>query len=198
MELKEYIQIFRKNIKIFLGAILVTLFLGVNFYFAIPDDYKTYLNVDVTRSGKKSGRVYQDDNSEFSRLQADEKFADTVVRWLDSGRFQGDISYESEVETDLKLKARRLSSQMIEVSYVTDSVDQSKKVANAVVGAVNEKSKKLNGEQKISHWFKVVADEPYVVKNKINFYKLFAISLSLGVFVGFWAVLLRHYFRKGK
>ncbi|MDH4330081.1 MAG: Wzz/FepE/Etk N-terminal domain-containing protein [Candidatus Moranbacteria bacterium] len=198
MELKEYIQIFKKNIKIFIGTILVTLLLGVNFYFLLPDNYKTYLNVDVTRAGKRSGSVYRDDNDEFYRLQADERFADTIVKWLDSGRFKNDISSNSGVKGDLKIESKRLSSQLIEVTYVTNSMDESQKIADSIVDIVNQKTERLNEDQKISNWFKIVSDEPYIAKNKINFYKMLAISLSLGVFLGFWVVFVFHYFRKNK
>lgn len=198
MELKEYIQIFRKNIKVFFGTIIIVLLLGVGLYFFLPDNHKTHLSIDVTRAGKRVGAVYQEQNDEFYRLQADERFADTVVRWLGSPRFQSDIALESGIDEGLNLKAKRLSSQMIEVTYVTESASQSQKVADLILDAVNEKSKKLNEDQKISNWFKVVADEPYISKNKINFYKMLGISLSLGIFFGFWMVFVFHYFKKDK
>lgn len=194
MELKWYIEIFRKYWKRFATTVLIVFVIGFGIYAAMPNNYKVTFDLNVTRTGKEITGDYQYDS--FYRLQADERFADTVVRWLGTSRIQQNILDESTSEGGLRLKARRLSSQMIEVSFVTNKPDDAQKVATAILNNVNELSMRLNQEQKLRSWFKVVGNEPFVEENKIGFLKLFLICVAVGIFLGFWVVFITHYFRK--
>lgn len=200
MELREYVKIFQEQIWVFFGTVAIFVFAGISTHLILPDDYRSYLNLNVTRAGGYGSLAHVNayEYDEFYRLQADERFADTVVRWIGSMRFQHDVLRESGAKNNLQLKAKRLSSQMIEVSYVTTQADQSKKVSKVIVDEINKKSKELNKDQKIRSWFKVVDDEPFVEKNKIEFWKMISICVSLGLFLGVWMVFIFHYFKKQK
>ncbi|MFC1608874.1 hypothetical protein ACFL2R_00715 [Patescibacteria group bacterium] len=194
MELREYVEIFRKNLKYFFITVLLVFVVGFGIYAAMPNNYKATLDLNVTRTGREITGAYRYDS--FYRLQADERFADTVVRWLGSERVKMDVRDHAKVATDLNLKAKRLSSQMIEVTFVVPAISDAEKVASSVSQFVNNNAKELNKYQKERSWFRVISSDPYVSGNKINFLKLVAVCLSISIFLGFWTVFAVHYFRK--
>lgn len=194
MELREYIKIFKDNYKIFLSVVGLILAVGVGINLLIRDKYKVELNLNVTRTG------YQKDTSdyrydEFYRLQADERFADTLVRWLSSEVIKNDISKEASGISFYKLKAERLSSQMIRVSFVIHDKHQVEKITQAIDDVLNKNIAELNLEQKNPQWFKVLVSYPIINDYKISLIKLITILLVGGIFLGFWTVLIRHYLK---
>lgn len=194
MELKEYILIFKNNFKFFLLVLVAVIIIGVATQEIFPTRYKVEVNLDITRSGQQTETSdYRYD--EFYRLQADERFADTVVRWIGSGRIQEDILTESGKTEFSRLKAMRLSSQLIKVTFfVSDSRDSSK-VTESISDVLNSKTRELNKDQKNPNWFKIIVSKPVVNEYKIPIVKLMLIMIILGVFIGFWAVFIRHYLK---
>jgi capsular polysaccharide biosynthesis protein len=191
MELKEYLAIFRSKMNLFLGIVLLALILGVLFYFLQPVKYQAKLVLNVTRTGQEKTADYQYDD--FYRLQADERFADTIVRWLETENIQNEIKKEAGVSENYSLTAKRLSSQMIDVEILAADRQVAEKIALAVSKVVNRESDKLNVWQQKENWFKVVSDEAVVSVVTWEWYKVILITLVLGIFVAFWAVLIRHY-----
>jgi hypothetical protein len=58
-----------------------------------------------------------------------------------------------------------------------------------------EKTEALNKDQQEKNWFTLVAFEPVITLFRIEFIQLFIFSLTLGAFLAFWAVLIRHYLK---
>lgn len=192
MELREFLAIFRKQANFFFGIILAFLAIGALFYFLQPVKYKAELTLNVTRTGQQKTADYQFDD--FYRLQADERFADTVVRWLETARIQSDIQKEAGVGAgSFALSSARLSSQLITVEIASSNPDIAEETSLAVAKVVNNESAKLNYEQQKDSWFKVVDDAPVVSLAVWAWYKIILIALALGIFFAFWLVLFRHY-----
>lgn len=191
MELKEYIIIFKKNFKLFLLVVMLVVAAGIIFQTARPLTYKTFLTLNITREGFQETENYKYD--EFYRLQADERFADTVVRWLESPRITMDIREKTGVSSNRKFKAKRLSSQMIEIVYITSNIKEAQDLADSAVEILNKETESLNKYQKNESWFKVLGSQPVIAENKFDWRKLIPISLLVGVFLGGWTVLIKHY-----
>lgn len=192
MELKEYIKIFKKDFKFFVLVVAGLVIFGTAFQELAPEKYRVEANLDITRSGQQAETSdYRYD--EFYRLQADERFADTVVRWIGSERIREDISAESKSAGFEKLKAERLSSQLVRITFVVSSAKDSEKVTVAVTKVLNDKTQELNEDQKNSNWFKIIVSDPVVSENRIPMQKFVITLLFLGIFIGFWTVLIRHY-----
>ena len=155
MELKEYLAVFRARTNLFLGIILAALVSGALFYFFQPIKYRAELVLNVTRTGQVKTADYQFDD--FYRLQADERFADTVVRWLETERMQNDIRKGAKIADNqiFSLTAKRLSSQMIDVNILASDPGAAEKIALAVSATVNLEAEKLNAWQQKEGWFKV-------------------------------------------
>lgn len=194
MELKEYIEIVKENIKLFGTVVLGVMILGAAIQEILPTAYKVEANLDITRSGQQNETTdYRYD--EFYRLQADERFADTVVRWIGSGRIQEDIAKESKNVDFKRLKAMRLSSQLIKVNFFVANPNESEKVTSAISKVLNDKTQELNKDQKNPNWFKIIVSKPVVSEYKLPIAKLLMLTFVLGIFVGLWSVFINHYLK---
>lgn len=202
MELKEYILIFKKNLGLFVTVVILVIVAGILFQLFRPISYKSSITLNVTRTGFEETQEYRYDN--FYRLQADERFADTVVRWLGSPGIVtdilGDAGLDSSKLSQWKLSrffnAKRLSSQVIEVNFIRNDVDTAKKLSESLVRMVNIETDKLNEIQREENWFMVLGSDPVVKQNKIPWGILLLSSIAIGIFLGFWSVYIRHYLNR--
>mgnify|MGYP003512059204 FL=1 len=161
--------------------------------------YQATLLLNIGRAGVSETTDYTYDS--FYRLQADERFADTVVRWLTTPRVVEDIYYESRLNpTGLDAKALgavfsagRLSSQMITVKYGGADPKVLEELARSAVTVLNRYTDTLNTEAREKSWFVVIGSDPVIRERHISPELALGVGLVLGLFVGFWLVLIRHY-----
>ncbi len=201
MELKEYFKILKENAKLFVFAV-VLIVVGSFIYFALkPISYGVSLALNITRSGVQQTTDYRYDD--FYRLQADEKFSETVVQWLKNPRTAMDIYAKAGIDSDkMSLRqlakifvAEKLSAQIVSVSFSATSENSAKKIAEAVSEVVAINTESMNKNQNEDTWFAVVAQNPVIVRDKISPFIIFLASLAVGIFVGFWLVMLKHYLK---
>jgi len=172
--------------------VALTVLAGLIFQFSRPLNYKASLTLNVTRIGSQPTDAYKYDD--YYRLQADEKFADTVVSWLDSPRIVADIYSDAKASNESAgFKAQRLSSQMIQVSFVASNIKTAQNLASSTIKIINNESDKLNQSQKEEMWFKVLGEDPIVGENKFKLEYVLLTSLVLGIFLGIWGVMIKHY-----
>ena len=202
MELRDIMTIFiaqRRVVGIIVGIFLLG---GVLFLLFQPQRHDVSLILNVTRAGADSAGTYAYDD--FYRLQADERFADTVVRWLSLPGIVNAIFEQSSVDP-VRLtsrpfgsifKAQRLSSQVIHVTFTTRDEDAAQKTAAAITTVINRETEKLNALQQEKSWFVVLADAPVVSDGTRGVSFVLSLTFFLGVFFGVWGALLRHYMRQ--
>ncbi len=197
MELREFVDIFIKDRKVFSGIILGCIVLSVLMFRFQPEGYQATVSLNVTRGGAVETSDYRYD--QFYRLQADERFADTVVRWIAAPALKDAIDAEAGVQGGVirDLKAARLSSQMIEVTYEASSPQALGKYATAIARVINRESAELNEQAKAADWFIVAEGVPAVGNAKLGFASMATGGLFVGVFLAFWTVLVRRYWKKG-
>jgi capsular polysaccharide biosynthesis protein len=201
MELKEYIQIIKKDKSLFVGTILLAVLAVFVYHSLKPVSYATSLTLEITRKGAQTTADYKFDD--FYRLQADERFGETIVQWLKSPAVVSKIFQTAGLDSsgmNLRalaglIKADKLSSQLVSVSFSTKNMEESQKIYQAISKVLNDNTEKLNIEQKQDNWFIIKAQEPVIIKNKNNSLLSFLASLLAGMFIGFWAVLIRHYLK---
>jgi hypothetical protein len=193
MELKEFIGIFVKDRKVFFGIILGSLILGLIVFRFQPARYETALTLNIARTGTDTASDYKYD--QFYRLQADERFADTVVRWLAAPAIRADIVSGANVSLRVveSMTAKRLSSQMIDVRYFASRPAEFGKMADVIAAVLGRETDKLNKDAKDPNWFLIVSDRPIVTDARIPFSTVSGMAGFLGVFFGFWAVMVRRY-----
>ncbi|MDO8565692.1 MAG: hypothetical protein Q7S04_00710 [Candidatus Moranbacteria bacterium] len=204
MELRDYITIFKKQKKIFWAIVFLSVLAATVWQKNQEAQYQATLLLNIGRTGGEVTQEYTYDS--FYRLQADERFADTVVRWLGSPRVVEDIYGAANIDLekrgmrDLKgmFGAKRLSSQMIEVTYTDVSDKTLKKISEAAIVTLNRYTDSLNKENDETNWFTVIGSDPIVRDAHIPLPLALVIGLLFGIFVGFWTVLIRHYFQLTK
>ncbi len=191
MELREFFAIFVIHKKIFWGIIGIFVLCAVVFYFVQPQTYKTSLTLNITRSFSVESDEYAYDN--FYRLQADEKFADTVVRWIQAPHIINIVIDNITSVDNQKFSTKRLSSQVIDVKFVTKIKKDGEIISTNLVDALNEESQRLNASQKQDNWFVILGSKPIIEDDRLSLLFLVALSGFVGFFVAFWSVMIKHY-----
>jgi uncharacterized protein involved in exopolysaccharide biosynthesis len=199
MELREFILIFEKQKKFFFGVVLLFLFGAWVWQKEQPVRFEATLLINIGRTSVSEATDYTYDS--FYRLQADERFADTAVRWLASPRVVEDIYREAHVDlTELEVNdfkgafsAARLSSQMITVKYTSEHPKTLEILSRAMVTVLNRYTDTLNTEVKGKNWFVVIGSDPVIRDARVTQGRAILAGLLLGFFVSFWTVLVRHY-----
>lgn len=199
MELKEYLKILKKYKKTFVFIVFLVAAIGLLYFLFRPISYSTSLTINITRTGQQETADYKYDD--FYRLQADEKFAETIVEWLKSPRTVADIYSESNLSfQNFSLKklskvinAEKLSSQIVSVSFQTPDKKISEKISAAISKILSKNISELNKNQQENTWFEIVTHDPITVEDSFNLFVVTLIFLAIGIFIAFWIVLITHY-----
>lgn len=204
MELRDYINIFRKQVRVFFAVVFVFVLIAIVWQKSQPISYQATLLFNIGRSGVQDTQQYKYDG--FYRLQADERFADTVVRWLASPRVVEDIYAGAGLDAknlgvrDLKnvFTAKRLSSQMLEITYTDLDAKTLTKISESAAVVLNRYADGLNKENQESGWFVIIGSDPVIRDARVSLALALEIAFPLGVFVGFWAAIVAHYLKNNK
>mgnify|MGYP000567710053 CR=1 FL=1 len=199
MELRDLFRIFKKQRTFYVGVVLFCVLAAWIWQNNQPVSYQATLLINIGRAGVSETTDYTYDS--FYRLQADERFADTVVRWLSSPRVVEDIYREARLNPETLgtkalgsvFSAGRLSSQIVSVKYSGENKKALEGMATAAVTVLNRYTDTLNTEAREKSWFVVIGSEPVIRDARVSMLLTLVVSLVLGLFVGFWAVLWRHY-----
>lgn len=194
MELRDFLRVFKKQQIFYFWVVLSAVLVAWVWQISQPVSYQATLLINIGRTGVSETTDYTYDS--FYRLQADERFADTVVRWLGTPRVVEDIYREAHIDTAERatFRAGRLSSQVISVKYDGEYRKTLEQLSTALVTVLNHYTNTLNTEGQEKSWFVVLGSEPVLEDARVNLRTALLIGLALGLFVGFWAVLFRHYF----
>lgn len=199
MELKQYFQIIKKNFSLFI-RIFGIIFLSVLGYFYFrPISYNTSLTINISRLGTQETSDYRFDD--FYRLQADEKFAETIVEWLKSPQIVSSIYAQSRIdlkEKSLKkiariFKAEKRSSQVVFVEFSVSSEKDAQEISKNVIKIISQETEKLNAKQKNKDWFLILGNDPVIRKGVPDYARVFEGTILAGLFLAFFGILLKHY-----
>lgn len=217
MELREFLKIFIDYKKTFFGIITFFILCGIVYFFVQPETYKASLTLNISRGSASEVNEYAYDD--FYRLQADERFGDTVVRWLQSPWVVKNILEDSNVipiiqdsydeshypkslSKDKQLRgffnAERMSSQVVDVTFFVSNEDDAKVISDNLKVVINQEAEKLNDRQRQERWFVVLGDDPVVNSNEKGLLFLLALTGMMGLFVGFVVVMFWYYWNDEK
>lgn len=197
MELREIVAIFQKQKNLFVLLVAVCVIGALLWQGMQPVRYQAELLINIGRSGVQTTSEYTYDS--FYRLQADERFADTVVRWLSAPRVVEDIYTDAGLSGSERVSsfiAKRLSSQMITITYTSGDQKMLKQLSESLVVVLNRYTATLNTEGKEQGWFVVIGSDPVITEARVSRELALIAGLVVGVFVAFWIVLFRHYFSR--
>lgn len=204
MTIKQIALLLWKD-RFFLLGVLV-LFVGSAFAWNAfrAVSYETVLSLHIARSQAQAGKGVSEEYryGDFYRLQADERFADTVVRWLLSPGIVSDVLRQAGIyRKDASVKSfsqffspKRLSSQFIEVRFFSPDNNDGSKIAGALRDVLNREAQNLNvgSDKNVDGWFVVLVDEPTTYLYDPGFSRILLFSSTLGIFSGLCAVFVRY------
>lgn len=204
MELRDYITIVRTHSGTFWITLIAVVVLVSVWQQSQPIKYQATLLLNIGRSSTQVTTNYTYDS--FYRLQADERFADTVVRWLGSPRVVEDIYAATGIDGEqvsardlgAAFDARRLSSHVIEVTYTDTHTETLSALSQKLLLVVNRYTESLNQDTKESNWFVVLGGDPVIRDARASFRAALVVSIAAGIFLGFWMTLLKNYFSINK
>ncbi|HCP08487.1 MAG TPA: hypothetical protein DIT25_01670, partial [Candidatus Moranbacteria bacterium] len=151
MEIKEYVQIIKKQTGLFLAVIAAAVLASFAYFFLQPASYTASIMLDIARDGSQETEDYKFDD--FYRIQADEKFGETVVQWLkdpgvSSEIISGsgfDVKNFSLRELSKSFKAERISPQTVAVSFSSPDPEQAARISASLVDVLEKKVGTLKG-----------------------------------------------------
>jgi len=201
MEIRDYFRIIKQNWQTFGLVVILFLVLGGIFLATQKESFAISLTVNITRKGAQITTDYKFDD--LYRLQADEKFAETIVGWLMSPRIAKDILDKAQIKNDgislrglsRKFKAEKISSQIVAVNFSTANKDDAGRIAKAIIEELSDNTEKLNQLQQENNWFSLSINDPVIVKNIYSFKVVIPLMLILGIFFAFWVIMLVHYWK---
>jgi len=204
MELRDFLKTFRAEWPVFAGVVFAVIAAAAGYVWLQPERFTTVLSIHIART---SSPVQTEDYryGDFYRLQADERFADTVVRWLESPRIVADIysgtgrevAMPAEYALGKVFSARRLSSQYVEVRFSAASPKIAESLSASLSRVLNERTKSLNAGE-TQGWFRLEVEDPVIYPAHTPWGRILAGAVCVGVLLGIWAVGLRGYLLRGK
>lgn len=202
MELRKFGRIIRDNSLVFWGIPVLFVVLGISYSLWKPISYTTSMTVSITRKGTQTTQDYKFDD--FYRLQADERFAETLVQWLKSPSIVSEILKRSGItqgEADPKslskiFDPKKLSSQVVSMTFSSESEEKAEKLSQAMLLILRENTESLNQDQKQENWFKIIGKDPLIVRDTADLLLVVFLCLAAGFFVSTWSVLLINYYKE--
>ncbi|MFA6194019.1 MAG: hypothetical protein WC726_04120 [Parcubacteria group bacterium] len=199
MELGEYYRIFKSNIPVVIYTAIIAVVAAYAWSVRQSQTYSASLLLNVSRTETQSTADYRYD--QFYRLQADDKFSETIVSWLKSPGTAKNIFDKAGVSSDQKtmrnlsksFQAEKLSSNLVSVRYSTETNEESGKIAPAIASVVSEKTKALNTDVRDPNWFQISTSDLIILKNTQDLRINLGIAALVGFFLGTLLAFGKHY-----
>jgi len=198
MELKKLIILIKKNF-ILLIIIPATIMLSALIYNNTgKTDYKAMLPITISQTATEQTEDYKYDN--YYTFRSIDLFTESIEKWFRNPNIvrrtfeKADLEPRRELKDNTKLfKARKLSSNYLEIEYVTDSRENGQKIAKNLIEVLNEEIDKQKKDKET--WYKVNASSPYIQINKISNIIISVISLVCGFIITITYILIKHYLK---
>lgn len=204
MELREYYKILKLNMSVVFYAILISVVIVYAWSVKQSETYSTSLLLNISRMETQSTTDYRYD--QFYRVQADEKFAETIGEWLKIPGIASEIMTKANISQDGKtvrtlsksFQADKMAPEIVEVRYLAVNQDNAKKISDALGSVVAEKVKSLNFEAKDPNWFSVTPSNLVILKNTQDLRINLGLAIAAGLFFGALFAFVKHYISEEK
>ncbi len=198
MELREYYKILKNNFSILVTTIAVFLVIAYAWTVRVSQSYIASVALNISRNDIQSTADYRYD--QYYRIEADEKFSDTVEQLFRIPGVAQEIFSRAQVNKNYTLgqlrksfKATKLSPELVEVHYTCDSKETADKISEAIASVVSERVKSLNKNSSDDTWFSIIPSNYIVSKNDQNIYLNLGVAFIGGLLVGILLAFFKHY-----
>lgn len=203
MELRNFIAIFIAEKRLIATILIAALAIGFFAYRLQAQWYTSTVLFSVTRIAPEETADYRYD--QLYRLQADERMADTVARYLESGIGMKTAVERAELSApradffiEGKVRALRTSSQLIQVKYRAKTATEAERLADALLETGERYAASLNEQARDRNWFTLLATDPFIKDGRFTLLRSLFIALASGALLAFWTVLIRWYWQGGR
>jgi len=199
MELREYYKILKSNVSVLIYTVIIVVVAAYAWSVRAAQTYTASMLLNINRTETQATADYRYD--QFYRLQADDKFADTVAQWLAAPGVAKDIFEKAGISTDQitmrqlskSFHAEKLSVNIVNVRYSTENQDEAERIAPAVESVVSDKTKSLNASAKDPDWFQIDSSNFILLKNVQDLRLNLGIAALIGLFLGTLFAFGKHY-----
>ncbi len=197
MSLYDFVAIFTHRKKLIWTVLGGTLLLSLALYRVQPKVYDVSVLLSVTRTASEKTTEYQYD--QWYRLQADERMAETLARYFETSEARRSLALVADLlpseRTSFlqkRVKATRLSSQLVEVRLVARTERGGQQLGEAVPALANRYIEELNGFTQDRTWFQVVSPPPLLEDARYTWREMVLAGGAFGVLLAFWMALFDH------
>ncbi|MFA5871206.1 MAG: hypothetical protein WC858_00630 [Parcubacteria group bacterium] len=200
MELKEYYRILRANFATAIYAIVILVVVAYIWSIKQAENYSASLLLNVSRIDTQNTAEYRYD--QFYRIQADDKFSDTISEWLSAPGIASEIISKADLSGNNRtlrqlsgsFRGEKLSPEAVEVRFSAANPDEAKKIGDAIGIVIDEKTKNLNANSQDATWFKIFPSNYIALKNTQNLLLNLGVAGIAGLFLGVIFIFFKHYF----
>lgn len=204
MELREYYKILKSNISVVIYTVIIAVVFVYAWSVRTSQVYNASLLLNISRTESQTTSDYRYD--QFYRLQADDKFAETIVEWLKSPGVAQDIFTKAGISSDQKtmrglsksFQAEKLSSNLVGIQYSTGTNDEAARIAPVIATVVSDKTKSLNADARDPNWFQIDESNLIILKNIQDMRINLGIAALAGLFLGTLLAFGKHYISEEK
>ena len=197
MELKLYLEIFKKYLKTFFIIILIFLILGIGASLFLYRGNQAIISFKVVQKGQES-----DQYGGYYSIQADELFVDSFIDWLKTPPIAKTIyqlAGEEVKEKDLpklakKISATKISSNQMQVKFQSTDLEKLKKFINSTLTVMDQKNQENLKSQTDSIRTMDLSSSPLIIPIKADYPLVIIVSLLVGIIFGLIGVFTLQYF----
>jgi len=199
MELREYYKILKSNISVVIYTVAVAIIASYAWSVRQSQVFSASLLLNISQTETQATSDYRYD--QFYRLQAEDKFAETITFWLKSPGVAKNIFEKAGVSSDQKtmrglsksFQAEKMSSNIVSVKYSTETDKEAATISPAVASVISEKTKALNTDARDPNWFQVSASDLIILKDTQDLRINLGIAALVGLFIGTLLAFGKHY-----
>lgn len=203
MELREYIRLIRKQKAIFITLWVAVVAFSMAWFWAQPVRYDVSVPVEVSRAGTQSTADYQYD--QYYRLQADEKFAETVSQWLKDPTVATEIlraADQDPMAASLRslsktFRAEKLASSFVQVRFQVSRPAQAQTMTEAIRTILNQRTQAMNQQAQSPDWFVLDVGTPAVLQSRWNGMLFGSAALVGGLLAALFGISVVEYWKEG-
>lgn len=201
MTLSESWKVIKKARWFILIFVLVAALAAYWFAGSQPDKYKVSIGFDLILNDAPQAGEYQ--YGSYYDLKGGEIYSQTIISWFMTPSFVEEIYQKAEIGYEIdsfsrfttRFKAKSYSAQNVIVTFDDVYEPNAEKLAQAITGLVEEKSKQVVMDGEGKPVWEARADEPVIVLTENPVWLIVLLGALGGLIVSVILVFLRHYFK---
>ncbi len=197
MELKIYLEMFKKYSKTFVIVVAAVFILTVAVSYIWPRGYQALIPLKVVTKGET-----QEQYGGYYSIQADELFIDSFIDWLKTPQIAKtifetageEIEEEDLTKLEKKIGAKKASSNTMQIKYKDKKQEKLEKLVQATFVTIKQKNKELEASEANLIRTMESSSAPLFIPVKTDYILVAIIGLVLGIILGILAIFTFQYF----